>query len=124
MPRGFLPQRPPLPGRQPADMFTGANDISHPLAPGLAFDDKLTAVVRLLECGKKSGPIDFSGSDRDLLAPASRSAGANGVFNMDLANPPGQCAQRFDRVSFVVEEHVGGIEIDAEVWAVEFLQEG
>src|SRR5260370_23968526 len=105
------------------DEAAGGSYVLEALAAGLAFDAAVAGESQGIERAEEFRPIDFTGADRDFVAPSAARAGASGVLDMDLLEPGTENAQRFDGIAFVVKNDVGGIKIDADVWRLQFFQE-
>src|SRR5260370_21123031 len=107
-----------------ADRFfneaAGGSNVLEALAAGLAFDAAVAGESKGIERAEEFRPIDFTSADRELVAPGAGRSGASGILDMNLLEPGAENAQRFDGIAFVVEDHVGGSKIDADVWPFQF----
>src|SRR5262249_33387653 len=80
-------------------------------AQGAAVADSLQRLDELAN-------VDLALTERHLITPGARYCWPLGVFDMDGADMRRQNLDSPQRVAFVVEEHVGRVEVDLQVRAL------
>ena len=76
-----------------------------------------------LEHVEKRRPVDLARAGDDLGAPLTRRGRARGVLDVTRTHMRHEVLQRRDRIALVVKNHVGGIEIDKQVFSVDIVNE-
>ena len=105
------------------EVIASGADIRDPLIARLAFDAKIAVELLVLERLEESAPVDLAGADDHFLAPCARDGGADGVFDVALFEPRSERPEGGDGIALVVKDHVGGIEVHADIWPRQFLEE-
>src|SRR3954469_14338400 len=105
------------------DEIAGGFDVLNALVAGFTLNTAKAREAQFVERVEKCLPIHFARADRDLLTPFARFFRANAVFDVDLLQSLPECVQRVNRITAVVENHVGGIEVHADVRPVELDEE-
>jgi len=73
--------------------------------------------------GEERPPVHLSATNRDLLTPGARHFGAFCVIDMHLPDPRCEHMQCLHRITLVVHDHVGRVEIHADVRVVQFVKQ-
>lgn len=105
--------------REFAHEFASGFDIGDALRAGFTFNAAETCEPEFIERIEESLPLHFAGADGNFLAPLAGFFGAVCVLEMDLANSFTERPKRIDGIAAIVEDHIGGIEIDADVRTIE-----
>ena len=116
------PERLPR-GQELFEVIASCADIRDSLIARLAFDAEIAVELLVLEGLEESAPVDLAGADDDLLAPRAGDGGAAGVFDVALFEPRSERPEGGDGIALGVKDHVGGIEVHADIWSRQFLEE-
>src|SRR5207249_10854792 len=92
------------------------------LVADLALDAERAAVADLLQGLNEPANVDLPSAERHLLAPLARPRGPIGILDVDAADVGAEDLHRPDRIAFVVEKHVGGVEVYFQVWTLQLIE--
>src|SRR6185369_373104 len=88
------------------NVLPASTDVLKTLSACFAFNGTIAAVADLIECIEKVAPIHFTRSSRHFFAPGARLLRPRCILDMTLTQPGRQGSQGFNRIAFVVENHV------------------
>src|SRR5690349_12385521 len=86
--------------------LTRGADVRDALVASFAFDAAPTIETQLLQRAEKRLPIHLSRSGGNFLTPLAGRFRAIAIFDVALFQPRRERAQRLDRISLIVKDHV------------------
>src|SRR5262249_38107614 len=92
------------------------------LVAHLALDAQRAFVAHLLQRLHELLDVHLALPERHLLAPGAGHGGPVGVLDVDAADVRSKHLHRSQWIALVVEEHVGGGEVDLEVGALQLVE--
>src|SRR5437867_8294092 len=110
--------------REGFEKLSRGADVGNPLGTRLALDAEVAGEFHFAQNGKELPPVHIARSNHDFFAPGAGRFGPGGVFDVTLLQPRAERAQCVDGIAFVVEDHIGGVEIHANVGAIQPDEEG
>ena len=87
-----------------------------------AFDAKRSAVAHFFQCSDERSGVGLSGAERDFAAPGSFDRGAVRIFDVNAADVRREKFDGFEWIVFVVQQHVGRIEIHFQIGTLQIVE--
>src|SRR2546422_2726794 len=110
--------------REGFEKLSRGADVGNPLGASLTLDAEVAGEFQFAKNCKEFAPVHIARANHDFFAPGARRFGADGVFDVALLQPRAERAQCVDGIAFVVEDHVGGVEVHTHVGAIEPDEQG
>ena len=88
-------------------------DVACAVVPAFALNDVIAFVAKLLKLGEERLSADFAVAPRHFRAPGAGLLRKQGVLDVNLDDPGHERLESGERLALGVENHVGGIEVDA-----------
>ena len=98
-------------------------DIAETIVAGFAFYCQRSFKPDFLQCFQEGHLADLSCTPWNFRAPCAWHFGAGCVFDVNMLYPWREHTDRFDGIAFVVEDHVGRVEVDRQSRVVHFFKE-
>src|SRR5437763_1959355 len=112
------------PSRGSLERLDRGLNVGQALVTGLALDAEGAGIADLVQGLQEALGIDLAGTKGDLLAPIlARFFRTSGILHVDVLDELAEGFDGGDGLARTVEDHVGGVEVDGDVGALEVVEE-